>query len=69
MKTTILGHIVEYKESARPGVTYLTQRIDPHEARVFFDQAYSKGVVHFEDQMGYNYKLVRNGSEYNLLRV
>ena len=69
MKTTILGHIVEFEESARSGIVYLSQRIDSHEAKVFFDQAYSKGVVHFEDQMGYNYKLVHSGAEYKLIKV
>jgi hypothetical protein len=69
MKIIILGHTVEYEEAARQGVVYLTQKIDSHEARVFFDQALRKGVAHFEDQMGCNYKLSLNGSEYNLIKV
>jgi hypothetical protein len=69
MKTIILGHTVEYEENARPGVVYLTHIIDSHEAKVFFDQAYRKGVAHFENQMGYNYKLTRESGQYRLEKV
>jgi len=69
MEATILGHIVEYEENARSGIVYLTQRLEPQEARVFFDQAYSKGFAYFEDQMGYNYKLIHSGAKYKLTKV
>jgi len=69
MKTTILGHTVEYEDNARPGIIYLTQRLGPQEAKVFFDQAYSKGVAYFEDQMGYDYKLEHSGAEYKLIKI
>ena len=67
-KTIILGHTVKYEENAKQGIIYLLQRLDPHETKVFFDQAFSKQSASFEDQMGYNYKLVHNGSEYQLTK-
>jgi len=69
MKVTILGKIVEYNEDARTGIDYLIHRIESHEAKVFFDQAFSKGVAHFETQMGTNYKLVRESGEYRLEKL
>ena len=69
MKTIINGHTVEYEENAKHGVYYLTHQIDTQEAKVFFDQAFNRGSAAFEDQMGYNYKLVHHGSEYQLVRV
>lgn len=67
-KTTIRGHIILHDLNAAGGVKYLLYDIDPHEAKVFFDQAFSKGFAYFEDKMGYNYKLVYHGSEYKLIK-
>jgi len=69
MKTFIKGHTVEYDDDAKGGVRYLTYLIDAEEAKVFFNQAFSRGSASFEDQMGYDYKLSLNGSEYRLERV
>lgn len=69
MKTTIQGHVVSYEQNASRGIRYLTQMIDPKEAKVFFDQAYSRGSADFEDQMGVNYRLTLSGPEYQLIRA
>lgn len=66
MKIIILGHTVSYEESANRGIYYLTRLIDQKEAKVFFDQAFSKGLAFFEDQTGINYKLSLSGAEYRL---
>jgi len=68
MKTSIKGHIVSYEPDANGGVRYLTQMIDPNEAKVFFDQAFGRGFADFEDQNGANYKLTLHGSEYQLTK-
>jgi len=43
-------------------------RINAEEQKVFFDQAYEHGSAIFEDHMGYKYKLIHNGSEYQLVK-
>jgi hypothetical protein len=68
-KTTINGHIVSHDESVNAGIRYLLHLIEEKESRVFFDQAYSHGFAYFEDQMGYNYKLIHHGSEYQLIKA
>jgi len=68
-KIIIWGHTVSYDDSVVAyGIYYLTHQIDAPEAKVFFDQAFSHGSACFEDQMGNNYKLVHNGSEYQLIK-
>ena len=66
MMTNIIGKTVVYEEDAKQGVDYLKRMIDSHEAKVFFDQAFSRGSASFEDRMGYNYKLSLHGAEYLL---
>lgn len=68
-KTTIQGHIVSYDESANEGAYYLSMRINPQEAKVFFDEAFNQGSALFEDHMGYKYKLIYSGGEFQLTKV
>ena len=68
-KVTILGHTISYDETASHGIYYLTYQIDMQEKKVFFDQAYNRGSAVFEDHMGYKYKLIHNGGEYELARA
>jgi len=69
MKTTIKGHIVEHDDSVKAGIRYLIYEIDAEQAKVFFDQAYNHGSASFEDHMGYKFKLVHHGSEYQLVKA
>ena len=64
MKTIINGHTVEHDESVRQGIYYLMRQLDAQEQKVFFDQAYNQGSALFEDHMGYKYKLIHHGAEY-----
>lgn len=68
MKTIILGHTVEHDDSVKQGIYYLMHELDAQEQRVFFDEAFSHGSATFEDHMGYKYKLVLHGSEYQLVK-
>ena len=68
-KTTIHGHIVSYDPAIHEGIYYLSMRIGQDEAKVFFDEAYNRGSAVFEDHMGYKYKLIHNGGEYQLVRA
>ncbi len=68
-KTTINGHIVSHDESVSEGVRYLMYRIDAQESKVFFDEAYNHGSAVFEDHMGYKYKLIHHGAEYQLVKA
>ena len=67
-KSTIFGHIVSHDESVAHGIWYLTRELDAQEAKVFFDQAYNRGNAIFEDHMGYKYKLIHHGGEYQLVK-
>ena len=67
-KTIIYGHTVSHDEKVDQGIYYLTRQINAEEARVFFDQAYNRGSATFEDHMGYIYKLIHHGSEYQLVK-
>jgi len=70
MRATILGHTLEYDESAvGAGFRYLIRELDSQEAKVFFEQAYSHGSAVFEDHMGHKYKLIHNGGEYQLVKA
>ena len=69
MKTIISGHTVSYEDDAKQGIYYLLHQIDAGEKKVFFNQAYSRGFAEFEDQMGYNYKLIHRGGEYELVKL
>jgi hypothetical protein len=68
METTINGHIVSHDDATEVGVRYLI-RIGAAESKVFFDEAYNRGSVIFEDHMGYKFKLTHNGSEYDLTKA
>ena len=68
MKTIIHGHTVEYDEKTSAGLRYLSRELDDQEAKVFFDEAYNQGSAVFEDHMGYKFKLVHHGGEYQLIK-
>ena len=65
----INGHIVSHDESVKQGIYYLLHQIDAKESKVFFDQAFSHGFAFFEDKIGYNYKLIYHGAEYQLIKA
>lgn len=68
-KITIWGHIVSYDSAVvEQGIYFLTRVINQQEAKVFFDEAYNYGSATFEDRMGYKYKLIHNGGEYQLVK-
>ena len=67
-KTIINGHTVSHDDSVSHGIYYLIHELDAQEQKVFFDQAYNTGVAVFEDHMGYKYKLVHHGAEYQLVK-
>lgn len=67
-KAVIWGHTVSYDDSVHQGFYYLSRQINSAEAKVFFDQAYNRGSATFEDHMGYIFKLVHHGSEYQLTK-
>jgi hypothetical protein len=60
---------VSYDSSLDEGVRYLMYRINAEESKVFFDEAYSRGFALFQDNMGYKYKLIHNGGEYQLVKA
>ena len=68
-KSTIYGHIVSHDDNVSQGMWFLTRVINAEEARVFFDEAYNRGHAVFEDRMGYKYKLVHTGGEYQLVKA
>ncbi len=68
MKVTINGHTVSHDESVSEGIRYL-YRINAQESKVFFDEAFNYGSAIFEDHMGYKYKLIHHGSEYQLVKA
>jgi hypothetical protein len=67
-KTTIYGHIVSHDESVSQGIYFLARIINAQEAKVFFDEAYNYGSAVFQDRMGYKYKLIHHGGEYQLVK-
>ena len=68
-KTIINGHTVAHDESVSEGIRYLMYRINAQESKVFFDEAFAHGSAIFEDHMGYKYKLIHNGAEYELTKA
>lgn len=56
----VYGYKVSSQDDAKEGIDYLDLKIDREEAKVFFDQAYSKGSAQFEDDKGKNYTLIKN---------
>lgn len=67
-KTIIYGHTVSHDDSVSQGMYFLTRVINAQEAKVFFDEAYNYGSATFEDRMGYKYKLIHTGGEYQLVK-
>lgn len=63
------SHKVFYEGDSEDGVKYLRDHLDFEEARVFFEQAGSKGHAEFEDTNGHNYILTKNSdSSYKVER-
>ncbi|HHE67506.1 MAG TPA: hypothetical protein ENL33_00370 [Candidatus Parcubacteria bacterium] len=65
-KTNIHGHWVVYAPGTDSAVRYLKNDLDSEEARVFFDQARSKGYCKFEDEHEGQYILRYRSGEYKL---
>lgn len=55
------GRKVYYDAEHSGGMDYLMRHLDRKETKVFFDEAKRKGKANFEDGMGKNYTLDRNG--------
>ena len=68
MKVLISGHTVEYGPEEHHGIYYLSHELNAQEAKVFFDEAYNRGSAIFEDHMGYKFKLIHHGGEYQLVK-
>ena len=64
----INGHIVSHDSSMGDAVRYLI-RIGAQESKAFFDEAYNHESAIFEDHLGYKFKLIHHGSEYQLVKV
>ena len=67
-KTIINGHTVSHDESVSQGIYFLSRQINAQESKVFFDEAYNYGSATFQDHMGYKYKLIHHGGEYQLVK-
>lgn len=67
-KTAIHGFSVIYEKNAIEGIRYLRDDLDFEEARVFFDQARTKGFAEFEDDEDRQYTLFYKGGSYTLAR-
>jgi hypothetical protein len=67
-KTIIYGHTVAHDSDVSQGIYFLTRVINAQEAKVFFDEAYNYGHAVFEDRLGYKFKLVHDGAEYQLVK-
>ncbi len=67
-KTIINGHTVAHDDDVSQGMYFLTRIINDQERKVFFDEAYNYGSATFEDRMGYKFKLVHRGAEYQLVK-
>ena len=67
-KADIHGHSVAHEENSIEGVHYLRDGLDGEEARVFFDQARSRGSAEFEDHADRQFTLIYQNSAYTLVR-
>ena len=65
---SIYGFEVAYEENAAQGASHLRNDLDREEARVFFDQARTKGTAHFEDDEERQYALMYQNGGYVLVR-
>lgn len=66
--TRIHGHKVMYEEDSKKALDYLRNDLSSQEARVFFDQARSKGSAQFEDDEDRNFTLIYRDGVYILNR-
>ena len=62
------NHLVYYDKNTKRGIDYLLNDLDSNEARVFFDQAKSKGTADFEDDQEGQYTLNYKNGKYFLIR-
>ena len=68
-KSIIYGHTISHDDNVSQGMYFLTRVINQQEAKVFFDEAYNKGSAVFEDRMGFKFKLIHHGGEYQLIKA
>ncbi len=67
-KTTVYNFSVIYEENAKEGIRYLREDLDFDEARVFFDQARTRGSAELEDDEDRQYSLFYQSGIYTLVR-
>lgn len=67
-QTTVHGFPLTYDENAEAGMRYLRDNLDYAEARVFFDQARSRGAAPFEDSQDRQFTLAYKNNAYTLTR-
>ena len=67
-KTTIHDFTISYETNAAEGIRYLREDLSLDEARVFFDQARTKGSAQFEDDHDRQYSLIHQNGAYVLVR-
>lgn len=67
-KITVYGFAVVYEQNAYDGIKYLRDDLDFGEARVFFDQARSRGQAQFEDDEDRQYTLIYQNGVFTLVR-
>ncbi|RJQ36359.1 hypothetical protein C4552_03670 [Candidatus Parcubacteria bacterium] len=67
-KTTVHGMTVSYEDNAEEGIRHLRDDLSSDEARVFFDQARTKGSAQFEDDEDRQYTLIYQNGAYALVR-
>lgn len=67
-KTTIHGFSVNYEDNASGGVSHLRDDLDYNEAKVFFDQARTRGSAQFEDDEERQFTLACQNGAYTLIR-
>lgn len=65
---TVHGKRVAYEKNAYEGIKYLRDDLDSREARVFFDQARSRGSAPFEDDNDRQFTLFYKNGTYTLIR-
>ncbi len=66
----IHGFKVEYEseeEHIRDGISYLDNKIDIAEAKVFFSQAHDKKSAQFEDNENHQFTLMYKGNDVYIL--
>lgn len=67
-KTTVHGFTVSYEQNAAYGIDHLRNDLDYNEAKVFFDQARSKGQARFEDDEDRQYTIIYQNGVFVLVR-